>query len=388
MSGVTFSNIRRSRSGLVEVSVTDDDTSELYFNLGTRHRPADDVVALALATLVGSKYETISYDGLAAPASCRDAIEQMSGSTVSLKVSGTVPRRAARHSVLSFSGGFDSLAAMDMMPEGSKRCSIDFGGRFARERLFFERFDTTIVETNLVDLGLNRNHWEFMFSGAILLHDIFRTDYLASGGVFGVSALELLKTSESWDPKPTPSQTYLGITPYLPVRGLTEAGTAAIVHHKYEHLMLNSLKSLANPTEGKYTRKILMMRAYQASQGSTRLWPEVPNTAKPWYTWGSSFTEDFVSIFMLKYLGVEPVQACYKTPIPPEAIAAAEDLSLSFYLKVFPEQTWGRNNELAPRMLASVMAAGIGLYGRTDFRELEAVVALLRPIDAADPFVR
>lgn len=388
MASIAFSNIRRSRRGLAEVAVDDNGRSrELHFDLGVRHRPVDDVLALALALLIGRKYDSISYDGLAAPAKCREVIEQITGSAVSLKEVGPKPRRAAKHSVLSFSGGFDSLAAMDMMPRGSKRFSFDFGGKFSRERPFFEKFDTTIVETNLVDEGFNRNHWEFMYSGAVLLHDFFRTDYLATGGVFGISALDLMKSRESWDTAPTPAQNYLGITPYFPVRGLTEAGTAAMVHQKYEHLMLDSLKSLANPKEGKYTRKILMMRAYQASQGSTNLWPEIPK-AGPWYTWGSSFTEDFVSMFMLKHLGVEPVQACYKTPIPTEAIAAADDLSMGYYLKVFPEQTWGRNNELAPRMLESVMGAGIGLYGRTDFRELEQVVDMLRPTDATDLVVR
>lgn len=388
MASITFSNIRRSRRGLVEVSVDDDgQLRELRFDLGVRHQPADDVLALTLALLAGKKYRTITYEGLTAPDECRDVIERITGGTVKLRAGRSVPRRSAKHSVLSFSGGFDSLAALSMMPPGSRKFSFDFGGKFARERPFFEKFDTTIVETNLVDEGFNRNHWEFMYSGALLLHDFFRTDYLATGGVFGIAALDLMNPRRSWDAEPTLAQKYLGITPYFPVRGLTEAGTAAIVHRKYGNLMRDSLKSLANPKEGKYTRKILMMRAYQASQGSTELWPEVPK-AGPWYTWGSSFTEDFVSMFMLKHLGLEPVQACYKTPIPAEAAAAAQDLSLDYYLKVFPEQTWGRNNELAPRMLEATLSAGMGLYGRTDFRELEQVVTMLHPTGAEDRVVR
>ncbi|RMB61253.1 hypothetical protein [Tessaracoccus antarcticus] len=379
MSVVTFSNIRRSRKGRLDVSVDEDgDSSELYFDLGVRHKPADDVVALALALLVGSKYQTIVYEGIEAPVECRETIEKISRGKVELKERGSRPHRVGKRSVLAFSGGFDSLAAVSMMPPRSKRFSFDFGGKFARERPFFERFDTTIVETNLVDEGFNRHHWEFMLAGAILLNDHFRIDHLATGGVFGLAALDLMKNSRTWDTPPSAAQEYLGITPYFPVRGLTEAGTAAIVHHRYPHLLADSLTSLANPKEGKYTRKILMMRAYQASLGRTELWPDIP-TAGPWYVWGKSFTEDFVSMFMIKHLGVEPVQASYRNPIPDEAVAAAKDLSLDFYLKVFPEQMWGKNNDLAHRVFETALAAGMGIYGRSDFRELEQVVTMLYP---------
>src|SRR5699024_12658626 len=79
-----------------------------------------------------------------------------------------VRRRAGFRSALNFSGGFDSLAARVLEPH-AELISLDFGGRFSRERKFFERFDPYVLETNLVDIGLNRYAWSFMGIGSLLM---------------------------------------------------------------------------------------------------------------------------------------------------------------------------------------------------------------------------
>ncbi|GAB3813157.1 hypothetical protein GCM10028820_07430 [Tessaracoccus terricola] len=262
------------------------------------------------------------------------------------------------------------------MPPERKLYSFDFGGKFARERPFFERFDTHIVETNLVDEGFNRFHWEFMYSAAILLHDVFGTDYLAMGSIFGAAAQQLINAQPGQGTHATLVQQYLGITPYSPVQGLSEIGTAGLVVKHYPDLVVDSLKSLANLKEGKYTRKILSLWAYQASQG-LETWPDLPK-AGPWYTWGKSFTEDFISMFMIKHLGIEQVQAIYKSPIPSEAVEVAMDLSLDFYLKVFPAGSLGRDDEFAPLVDAITAPTLLGEYEQRDYEELTTVVNLLQ----------
>lgn len=377
MAGIRFWNVRRSPAGLVEIDADVDGTvHELRFDLGVAHVPADDLVALALGMLSGRKFERVAIEGLRAPASCRKVIETLTGATVEIEEGPAPERDRGTTPVLGFSGGFDSLTALLMMPPGHKLYSFDFGGKFARERPFFERFDTRIVETNLVDEGFNRFHWEFMYTAPVLLHDLFRTDYLAMGSIFGMAAQQLLTAEPGKGVSPTLAQQYLGITPYSPVQGLTEIGTAGLVLEHYPELVVDSLKSLANLKEGKYTRKILSLWAYQASQGQD-LWPELPK-AGPWYQWGKGFTEDFISMFMIKHLGIERVQAIYKTPIPAEAVEVAMDLSLEFYLKVYPAGSLGRDDEFVPLVEAITGPTLRGGYEAADREELTTVVELLQ----------
>lgn len=50
--------------------------------------------------------------------------------------------------ILNFSGGFDSLAALYLMPEDTKLVAIDFGGWFEREKEFFKQFHPYTLKTN------------------------------------------------------------------------------------------------------------------------------------------------------------------------------------------------------------------------------------------------
>ena len=93
-------------------------------------------LALALSTLCGKTFETIRF-GFDLPESTREDIAHWTESDV--EVSGTVDKemRELSGTVLNFSGGFDSLAAHYLLPEDHKLVSLDFGGRFSRERNFF-----------------------------------------------------------------------------------------------------------------------------------------------------------------------------------------------------------------------------------------------------------
>src|SRR5699024_6541660 len=96
-----------------------------------------------------------------------------------------------REKVLNFSGGFDSMAALALEPN-AHLVSLDFGGRFSRERQFFEKFQPNIIETNLVDLKLNRYSWTFMGIGALLFRDELNISSYAFGSIMAGSATQLV----------------------------------------------------------------------------------------------------------------------------------------------------------------------------------------------------
>lgn len=135
------------------------------------HRPEDDLIAGALATLVGPNLASLTLELTISP-SIKASIEEFCSCPVEASVGGaTIDWRSeysSKHAV-SFSGGFDSLAAHRLLPQPAALVSMDFGGWFQRETDFFSSFDTNIVSTNFRMEGFGRRSWMFMLSGIILL---------------------------------------------------------------------------------------------------------------------------------------------------------------------------------------------------------------------------
>ncbi|MDK6689940.1 hypothetical protein QP246_10950, partial [Aerococcus urinae] len=85
-------------------------------------------------------------------------------------------------------GGFDSIAAKELLdPDKTILISLDFGGRFAREAVFFDNFPTLTVRTNLVTEKFHRHSWAFMALGAILASPTLGLDVLSFGSILEAS---------------------------------------------------------------------------------------------------------------------------------------------------------------------------------------------------------
>lgn len=161
--------------------------------------------------------------------------------------------------LLNFSGGFDSLAAVALLPSDKvKLISVDFGGWFARETDFFKDFNPYILRTNFRQLKYDRKSWTFMGSGALLYAKAFNAAYHVFGTIFEATPSHL------WDVPP--NSVFIETLPFSAVglkdirlmNGLTEVATAMIVTKFYPHLINASLKSLAAPTSEKRFRKQLL----------------------------------------------------------------------------------------------------------------------------------
>ncbi|MHA7579446.1 hypothetical protein ACX12E_03535 [Paenibacillus vandeheii] len=126
---------------IVISEVEEEQEYNLFFQLNRNIVPRHDLIALALSTLCGNVFSNIHFD-LEVCSETIIEIEKFTKSrvTVSSELNSQMlkkNRTGDANISLNFSGGFDSLAALCLMPEKTKLVSMNFGKSFERERTIF-----------------------------------------------------------------------------------------------------------------------------------------------------------------------------------------------------------------------------------------------------------
>ena len=97
------------------------------------------------------------------------------------------------NTILNFSGGFDSLAALYLIPGNVNLVSVDFGGTFSRERNFFAKFCPYTLKTNFRQVQLDKNSWTFMGAGALLYAEYLKAEYNVFGTILEATKYHFLQ---------------------------------------------------------------------------------------------------------------------------------------------------------------------------------------------------
>lgn len=373
---ISFENFDVTANGTLRVDLVKDVRRELLIQLPWSFVPDDDLLALAMSTFVGRRYQSVHFDLDLGPG-CLAVLEQATGARVEALPGQDRRRRPGSATALSFSGGFDSLAARAVLPSDVELVSLDLGGRFARERDFFERFSPHVVATNLVELGLNRNHWSFMLFGLILLRDELDLGTYATGGILGSALPRMLRNGLDQAAATLPQFRHLGVTMFNPVAGVTEVGALALATLDEPTSIPASLASVANPKEEKAFRKSVMVEAVtRALELPT---PRLPQPfVRPWFAWGDYYATDLSSLFVMKQLGTEVIEPSYAGGVPQRVAEAVDELSLDFQLRVNPDAYQGVPGDRLAGLYERLASRGIRPWGRRDWEEAAAVDALVR----------
>lgn len=347
------------------------DSYPLWFEFNAPVLVDDDAVAVALSTLCGKAYPSISMD-LSPSAGVLAQIESFTSAAVTtLGLSAAVPVRRQGH-VLSFSGGFDSLAALSLMPAGTELVSMDFGGRFGRERTFFENFDTTIVSTNLLDTPLKKNSWSFMGAGAILASAHQRREFHTFGSILeaGPDNMRLRPAAASGETFPPFKAAGFENAPY--VLGLTEIGTLFVLaRYQREHIG-DSLLSLASPGEEKLYRKYVLAKIAEDRLGLDLNIPTVHKPVRPHFCFGENFALDFLSIYVAKHAGRDVAFGMLRE-IPEEILKLGSTLDLSFYERANTTMYQKFPARLMGGLADKLARAGMPFYVEQDWLEFSQV---------------
>ncbi|WP_409487764.1 hypothetical protein ACK1U3_15885 [Pseudomonas promysalinigenes] len=215
---------------------------------------------------------------------------------------GKIPHRKRRF--LSFSGGVDSLAARFLIGHDAEILSIDYGPRFAREREFFEKWQTLVIETNFREKPFSENiDWRFMSSGALLMSDYLGIETV----IFGT----ILEASPVWfntvyrptfeESKHYQSFALAKIAAAQSVASLSEYGTTKVAHCYGREILEYSIKSAADNKTSKKLRKLLLGKIITGEE-ITEEWAE-QNSPAAIPSSGTSFAEDILGLYFAWKLG-------------------------------------------------------------------------------------
>lgn len=260
-------------------------------------------ITMLVGSICGKKYDFIYID-YPIPNDFVSFLKDFTGSEISVEHSNEVVgllNKQHKKYCLSFSGGFDSLAAYCLLKSKDFNCvSMDFGGKFKREKIFFENFDTNIIETNFLETKLQKNHWTFMGIGICIMSEMYDIDHYVFGGIIQNSFIKFTKNSKFKNQS-------IGMFPLsgmqaLPVvQGLTEVGTIQVIlnHFKIDDIM-KSLFSLSNVGEFKLYRKYLLLCAIDFSFYNIDIMKSVFPTFKLDISLEKNQGELFLLLFILK----------------------------------------------------------------------------------------
>lgn len=350
-----------------------EEPREIWYTLPERFVPQNDLIALTASTLLGEKFDRISFD-LPITGRTRENISEICSAEV-VAPTLQMPRSARANSsvCLNFSGGFDSLAAKELLDWAEVNLvSLDFGGKFEREANFFKQFDTTIISTNFRSQGLAGNSWTFMGAGALLLRDHFEASCNSFGSIIEASPWTMRAKRYGHDAAPVFRSA--GFTQANPVAGLTEAGTALIAWNAYPDLAEDSLNSLAARDSEKYHRKALLLDIVSEGQFSSE--GAGPSGGQPGVNFGTSYVSDFLSLYILKKRG-EEAASNYIANIPSEVSDFVGTRPMLFFEKFSPLFYEKLPRGTRQKIYSRLLDFGIEPYSENDWADFRDTVTFL-----------
>lgn len=345
-----------------------------------RPRPStlsEDAMALTMSTLCGQDYSAIDID-LSISRTVFDAIREFTKAELSVrKVTDALPKGGRSGCALNFSGGFDSLAARAILPEGTPLVSVHFEGGFDREAEFFTKFDPCVVSTNFRALKYDRASWTFMGVGMLLFAETLGCRDIIFGTILEASDWQFLKDPPASRRTRIAPFAGLGLKSPPLMQGLSEVGTAMVVAKFYPELIAGALQSLAAPGSEKLYRKYLLAKMSLENRGVSISLPECretePNRAAKW---GEHFGCDVLSLYMIKHFGLETAQKMVRG-IPDKANELAKRLSLRFLTRMNTNFLKAVPSGLAGCALSRLSDAGILPYDERDWEEFAEVRTFL-----------
>ena len=241
-----FTNVRWEDRTLSFTAQVGELVDEIWFELPAGvSRPDDDLIAVVMATLAGPDLSKLTLD-LDVSETVKAAITTYCGCECGVRL--VRPAAASRTTraghVVSFSGGFDSLAAYALLPNGPELVSMDFGGWFQRETDFFKRFDPYVVRTNFRMAGFGRRSWMFMLAGIVLLRDHLDIGAFTTGSILESSPWHYRSNIEGM-PQPPELLRALGFSQVNTTIGITEVATTLLAMKHFPEYLSGSLASLA-----------------------------------------------------------------------------------------------------------------------------------------------
>lgn len=334
---ISFENIKQSE-GYIKTDYQDDNNSYyIEFELSIPIFIREDLIAIALATLCGTKYDEINME-LTVSKVTKEYIEKFTKSKLSISTNdySMVVTKSNHNHTLNFSGGFDSLASLAFLP---------------------------------------KNSWLFMLIASILYKDYLDTSYNISGGVIGAGFLKNSNFIKNYSTPSLISAANMKSIPYT--LSLSEIAAIRVAALNYPDLMEDSLISLANPKEEKRFRKQLLLEIeIERSNLDINLSNAVKPPAKPHFNWGDNILLDHLALYIIKYRGYDEALLTVNN-IPMEAKKLVDSLDLTFYDRYFTDVLKFIPKKFHRDYINTLFDSGIRPFEKNDWIEYEKTLKFL-----------
>ena len=343
---------------------------ELWYEFDREVRPSTNAIAVALSTLCGTKFDSIFFDFPIAEETSV-LLQKFTKAPVSSSstCSPITPRGGGR--ILSFSGGFDSFAALRLLGNEAHLVSLDFGGWFEREAQFFNNFDPLVIKTNIrrtptQKSSLATNHWTFMATGAILTAEYFGATQHSFGSILGETFSRPVKS-----PKRVAPLEFMGLTELPVTNGITELGTAKLLLQSDPQLVTDSIQSLAGKTDRKRFLKtaIATVLAPEFCEGLSL--PELPNDWPKPISVTDSYTTTMSLLYFISVGKLELISPLFQE-VPDSLISFASETDMGFMLKANTDHYQFLQRNDAGKLLARLENYGFSPYTEFDWENAKA----------------
>jgi len=376
-SYITFENFK-IEEGKIDFECNDkvngrERSFKLYFHFNKPILPSNDAIVCALSTLFRRNYSKI-YINLRMSSRILKNIEN--SNKVEITCNGiTRNQRETRNGYsLNFSGGFDSLACIYLLPEDTKLMSVDYDSKAinGREYEFFSLFnEVNIVKTNVRKFfrvsSLMNSISSLLYSNT---HGI-KTQF--SGNVLCSGPNGFMKMDKEVAKVRAPN----GIEHIQLTYGLTQVATTIIACHYAPEYISKSLDSCADVGSEKYYRKQLLVRLASQKLGKNiKIDSDKPQ--EKILSWGDiNVGVDFIGIYFLKKFGIDFINATHMVNIPNEIIEITNTLSLSFYERYNTNRLYEIPKDIRGYFLSRLSDAGIIPYTEKDWKEFRIIANCL-----------
>lgn len=362
-SVIYFKNLEVGKNR-VDVVIEEGNTEyPLFFEFDRAIEPTSQEIAHALSTLCGNKYSHIDF-GFEVPRNTIEEIASFTGAEINAVTSAPAQHlEFSGGNVLSFSGGFDSMAAKALMPDDTHLVSMDFGGWFTREAEFFKTFSPITITTNARRIpdqstSFARNHWGFMAIGALLTRNYLGARYHTFGNILGTEFASAGPSRVKL--APLENVGYID-APYT--NGITELGTAKLMTLAFPNLLSDSIDSLAAQHDRKRFLKIALVHAVSTNP---ELLSTVPSADTEWNSpvpFNSSYTTTLGALALYSQNKGHLIEPIFDN-VPQASVEFAKSQNFSFMEKI----NWDKHQHMEPALLGDFWTK-LSKYGFSPYTE-------------------
>lgn len=351
-----------------------------YIEFSKQIIPSDDSLFRLALFSRPSNSENYLINGIEVSNSIKSFFETLLKTKIQIPVNNnlldqeTIIQKVPRKSYLCFSGGFDSIAAKALIPERIKLLSINFGGEFERESDFFKEYNGNIVSWNLRGKRSGQTlrfdetiDWRFLLAPSLL--------YRKFNENLGILTGTIMEASPSWFSSEKRPDFYEydkcygpSVALINPVSCLTEYSTTLIANdYLGPEKIERSLNSLAPVNSLKFYRKKILLALVRGAD-----LPK-PNSVMNKHRFGTSFADDFLSIYFSWKCGKKWTLENYVDRLP----LSANNIDMSYVEKANQNNLTVLDPELRKEISEKLECYKIKPYSELDFIALEKTKLIL-----------